>query len=176
MSRVGKKPIQMPSGVKASIEGNLVKIEGSKGKLEYALTKGVSAQLDANTLTLLCDEVQYSADFGSARANINNMVLGVSTGWKKALEMNGVGFSATLTGSKLKIVCGYSHDVILDVPKSVSCIAEKTSIKLESIDKQVLGNFAASIRKVCPPEPYLGKGIRYSDEVVRRKAGKTGKK
>lgn len=176
MSRVGKKPIEIPSGVKASVDGSVVKIEGSKGKLEYPLTKGVSAAVEGSTLTLACDTPEAMANFGTARANINNMVLGVTTGWKKALEMQGVGFSANLTGSKLKIVCGYSHDVFLEVPKAVTCKAEKTSIQLESIDKQVLGNFAASIRKVCPPEPYLGKGIRYSDEVVRRKAGKTGKK
>jgi large subunit ribosomal protein L6 len=121
-------------------------------------------------------DLQARADYGTARATINNMVLGVSTGWKKTLELNGVGYAAKLQGQKLVLSVGFSHDVTMDVPTSIKCIVAKNSIDMESADREALGTFAAKVRQVQPPEPYLGKGIKYSDEKVRRKAGKTGKK
>ena len=104
------------------------------------------------------------------------MVKGVSTGWKKGLEMNGVGFNAKIQGPNLVLACGYSHDVVLLIPGVVKCSINRNTIELESIDKDILGNFAAKVRGAHPPEPYLGKGIKYTDETIRRKAGKTGKK
>jgi large subunit ribosomal protein L6 len=104
------------------------------------------------------------------------MVKGVSAGWKKTLELNGVGFNAKLQGQKLVLAVGFSHDVTMDVPSAIKCNVQKNSIEMESADREILGTFAAKVRDVQPPEPYLGKGIKYSDEKVRRKAGKTGKK
>lgn len=179
MSRVGKKPITIPSAVKARVDGTRVFVEGPKGKLECGLGSGVSAVIEGGVLTVSCDDelnTQTKSNFGTARARINNMVKGVTDGWKRALEMTGVGYTATVQGQTLVLQVGFSHDVKIELPKEIKCSCVKTSIALESCDKDLLGVLAARIRKVRPPEPYLGKGIRYSDEVVRRKAGKTGKK
>lgn len=119
---------------------------------------------------------QANANFGTTRANINNMVLGVTKGWKRSLELSGVGFNAKISGKVLTLAVGFSHDVALPIPDAVKCSVNKNTIELESSDRVLLGTFAATIRKVQPPEPYLGKGIKFSEETVRRKAGKTGKK
>lgn len=179
MSRIGKMPVTLPAGVKALISEGTVNVEGPKGKLDFKPGSGVSVAIANGVLTVTCLEEnnkQAAANYGTARAIINNMVLGVSTGWKRALELNGVGFVAKVAADKLTLTVGYSHDVILPIPSVVKAVVEKNKIELESCDRAILGNFAATIRKVNPPEPYLGKGIKYSDEVVRRKAGKTGKK
>lgn len=179
MSKVGKLPITIPQGVKISLAGRTVKLEGPKGKAEYPLGKGIGAVSEGNEFKLALEENtrQAKANWGTARAVINGMILGLTQGWKRRLEMVGVGYKANIVGQKLTLFTGYSHEVVIDLPAAVKCTVEKnTIIQLESHDRQLMGNFAAKIRKVRKPEPYLGKGIKYSDEVVRRKAGKTGKK
>lgn len=179
MSRVGKQPVTIPSGVNVQVQGQAVKVQGPKGTLEYVCPVGIGTVVEGGKVQLSCGKLQdksLKAKYGTARAHINNMVIGVSKGWSKALELQGVGFSARLDQGTLVLAVGFSHDVKMSVPAGVTCKVEKTSIKLEYIDKQTGGDFAARIRKVQPPEPYLGKGIRYEGEQVRRKAGKTGKK
>ena len=180
MSRIGKIPVAIPQGVKASVNAGVVSVEGPKGKLDYKLAKGIEASVvDAEIIVKLGSDssaVNSKADYGTARATINNIVQGVTKGWKRSLELNGVGFNAKLQGAKIVLSVGFSHEVVIDVPKDVKAIVSKNTIELESIDKQLVGTLAARIRKVQPPEPYLGKGIKFSEEKVRRKAGKTGKK
>ena len=183
MSRVGRLPIKIPSGVKTVIDAGAVFVEGPKGKLSFSPARGISVEMADGMIVVSAKSTeadgldkQTSANFGTARARINNMVLGVTQGWKRSLEMVGVGFNAQLKGKDLVLAVGFSHDVTFEVPAEIKCAVTKTTIDLESADKELLGTFAARIRRVQPPEPYLGKGIKYSDEVVRRKAGKTGKK
>jgi large subunit ribosomal protein L6 len=179
MSRVGKMPVALPSDVKAAIQGNIVNIEGKLGKLSYTLGSGVNAKVEGANILLSVDKMedpQQRSSYGTARATVNNMVKGVSKGWKKSLELNGVGYTATVQGDKLKLAVGFSHDVLMPIPKSVKVVVNKNVIEFESPNKEVLGTFCSNVRKKQPPEPYLGKGIKYSDEVIRRKAGKTGKK
>lgn len=179
MSRVGKMPIALPGDVKTSIQGNVVNIEGKLGKLSYTLGRGVTAKSEGSNLVFSADNIQdpqQRASFGTARAIINGMVHGVSKGWKKSLELNGVGFTATVQGDKLKLAVGFSHDVLMPIPKTVKVVVNKNVIEVESPNKELLGTFCSNVRKVQPPEPYLGKGIKYADETIRRKAGKTGKK
>ncbi len=179
MSRVGKMPITVPSDVKTSVQGNVVNVEGKNGKLSFTLGRGVSAKTEGSTLNFLVENLedpQQRASFGTARAIVNGMVHGVSKGWKKSLELNGVGFTAAVQGDKLKLAVGFSHDVIMPIPKTVKVVVNKNVIEVECPNKELLGTFCSNVRKVQPPEPYLGKGIKYSDETIRRKAGKTGKK
>ena len=179
MSRVGKMPVAVPGDVKTSIQGNVINVEGKLGKLSYTMGSGVSAKMEGSEVVFdvaNIEDSQQRANFGTARATVNNMVQGVSKGWKRSLEMNGVGFTAVVQGDKLKLAVGFSHDVYMQIPKSVKVVVNKNVIDFESPNKQDLGTFCSKVRKVQPPEPYLGKGIKYSDEVVRRKAGKTGKK
>ena len=179
MSRVGKVPVVIPSGVKASIAEGKVNVEGPLGKLQFAPGKGVSATVENGQIIVNCVEAgnkQAQANYGTARAIINNMVVGVSKGWKRSLELNGVGFVAKVAGNKLTLTVGKSHDEVLEIPKIIKANVEKNRLDLESCDREVVGNFAAKVRKCQPPEPYLGKGIKYVEETIRRKAGKTGKK
>jgi large subunit ribosomal protein L6 len=178
MSRIGKLPVALPQGVKGAVSGSVVSVEGPKGKLSYNVRPGVKVELNDGkfAVSLVGTDAQSKADYGTTRATINNMVKGVSTGWKKSLELNGVGYVAKLQGKNLVLSVGFSHDVTMVIPDAVKCTVGKNVIDLESNDREVLGTFAAKVRDVQPPEPYLGKGIKYSDEKVRRKAGKTGKK
>ena len=178
MSRIGKLPVVLPNGVSGAIAGGFVSVNGPKGKLSFKIRPGIAVELvDGKFIvSIIGSDLQARADYGTARATINNMVLGVSNGWRKILELNGVGYVAKLQGQKLVLSVGFSHDVTMDVPASIKCIVTKNSIDMESADREALGTFAAKVRQVQPPEPYLGKGIKYSDEKVRRKAGKTGKK
>ncbi len=178
MSRIGKLPVAIPAGVKGSVASGSVAVEGPKGKLTFVVRSGVNVEvIDGKFIcSITGSDIQSRANFGTTRATINNMVLGVSAGWKKSLELNGVGFVAKLQGKNLVLAVGFSHDVVMEVPGDIKCVVTKNLIDLESCDKELVGMFAAKIRQVQPPEPYLGKGIKYSDEVVRRKAGKTGKK
>jgi len=178
MSRIGKQPVKVPSGVKVNIAGQDVSVEGPKGKQSYRLPDGLSVSVDSSHLTVVpvIDLDKVKASFGSARAHLNNMIQGVSSGWKKNLELVGVGFVAKLQGNTLVLSCGFSHDVHLPIPSDVKCTVGKNTVEMESPDRHSVGQFAAKVRAVQPPEPYLGKGIKYSNEVVRRKAGKTGKK
>lgn len=178
MSRIGKLPVPIPQGVKGTVSGSLVSVEGPKGKLAYSVRPGVKVDvIDGNFIvSLVGTDGQSRADYGTTRATINNMVKGVSTGWKKVLELHGVGYTAKLQGKNLVLAVGFSHDVAMEIPEAVKCTVTKNTVELESSDREALGTFAAKVRDVQPPEPYLGKGIKYSDEKIRRKAGKTGKK
>jgi large subunit ribosomal protein L6 len=178
MSRIGKLPVAVPAGVKAAFADGVVRVEGPRGKLSYRPSPAVRVAVEGSQVVVSCEsrDLQARADYGSTRAHINNMVLGVSSGWKRGLELNGVGFNAKLQGDVLVLSVGFSHEVRLPVPASVTCTINKNSIQLESIEKETVGTFAAKIRKVQPPEPYLGKGIKYTEETVRRKAGKTASK
>lgn len=178
MSRIGKQPVTIPQGVTASVANGVVAIQGPKGKMQFAPGSGVVVKLEGGKLLVSAadKDPQSSANFGACRAILNNMVNGVATGFKRALELNGVGYTAKVQGSVLVLTVGYSHDVKLDIPASVKCVVNKNQIELESCDKALVGLFASRIRKSRPPEPYLGKGIKYVEEVIRRKAGKTAKK
>ncbi len=183
MSRLGKQPVKLPNGVKAQVNGQQVVIEGPRGKLTREITPSIGIALKDGALILTPNfsgdkraRKQVQADYGTSRSLVKNMVVGVSQGFKRGLEMNGVGFTANLKGQQLVLSVGFSHDVKIDVPQSVKVVVGKNTIDMESSDREVLGTLAAYIRKIQPPEPYLGKGIKYSDETVRRKAGKTGKK
>lgn len=179
MSRIGKIPVAVPSGVKASFQNGVVSIEGPKGKLSFRPSEGIQVLCESDKIVVSLGSDpgnNASANWGTARATINNMVEGVTKSWKRVLELNGVGFNAKLQGQKLTLSVGFSHDVEIDVPKEIKANVTKNSIELESADRQLVGTLAAKIRKVQPPEPYLGKGIKFAEETVRRKAGKTGKK
>ncbi|MCB0338756.1 MAG: 50S ribosomal protein L6 [Bdellovibrionales bacterium] len=177
MSRIGKQPLKLPSGVQARVEGRTVFVQGPLGKLEYLLGDGVKVEVDQGVMlvSVTSQSKQAKSNWGSTRAYLGNMVTGVTSGWKKSLELVGVGYNASLQGQKLKLGLGLSHDVELELPAGVKANVTKTTIVLESPDKQLVGNVAAKIRRFRPPEPYLGKGVKLSDEVIRRKAGKTGK-
>jgi large subunit ribosomal protein L6 len=178
MSRIGKLPVVLPQGVKAAVSGNIVSVEGPKGKLSYSIRPGINVEVvDGKfVVSMTGTDAQAKADYGTARATLNNMVTGVSKGWKKVLELNGVGYTAKAQGKNLVLSVGFSHEVVLEIPAAIKCTINKNQVELESNDRELLGTFAAKVRDKQPPEPYLGKGIKYSDEVVRRKAGKTGKK
>jgi large subunit ribosomal protein L6 len=178
MSRIGKQPVVVPGGVKVSDMGGVVHVEGPKGKLEYKYSSDVSLAINEGEVVVSCVKPgnQANANYGTTRAIVRNMVIGVKDGFRRGLELHGVGYTAKLNGSDLTLKVGYSHEVVIDVPKVVTCTITGTKIALESCDKVVLGQIAAKVRAVKPPEPYLGVGIRYEGEVVRRKAGKTGKK
>ncbi len=175
MSRTGKQPVTLPKGVKAVISGNTVNIEGPKGKLNITLPSGVKAEVqeDKVMVTRLNDEKQNKSMHGTARALINNMVVGVSEGFKKELEIIGVGYKAQMKGKDLALNIGFSHPVEFKVPEGLKVTVGKANrIEIEGIDKRLLGQFAADVRGVKPPEPYKGKGIRYVGEEVRKKLGK----
>ena len=178
MSRIGKQPVIIPSGVKAAVNNGIVHVEGPKGKLDYTLGAGVQAAVQDGKLvvSIVASDNQTRANFGTARARINNMVVGVTKGWKRSLELFGVGYNAKIQGQALTLAVGFSHEVKMDLPPTVKCNVVKNTIELESADRELVGTVAARIRKVQPPEPYLGKGIKFTEEKVRRKAGKTGKK
>jgi len=178
MSRVGKQPVPVPNGVQISLQESEVSIKGPKGMLKMPLGSGVSVAQDGGHLLVskTGSDKQAQSNYGTTRALLKNMIVGVTDGWKKSLELSGVGFTAKLDGGILSLAVGYSHEVKMPIPKDVKATVGKTSIELESCNKELVGQLAARIRKSCPPEPYLGKGIRYSNEKVRRKAGKAGKK
>jgi large subunit ribosomal protein L6 len=178
MSRIGKQPVVVPAGVKAAVNNGIVHVEGPKGKLNFTPAQDVQVAVQDGKLvvSIVGTDNQTRANFGTARARINNMVLGVTKGWKRSLELFGVGYNAKIQGQALTLAVGFSHEVKMDLPKEVKCTVVKNTIELESADRELVGTIAARIRKVQPPEPYLGKGIKFSEEKVRRKAGKTGKK
>ena len=181
MSRIGKLPVEIPSGVKALVENGTVKVEGPKGKLAFALPKGIEVSLDANKLVARrkSDTAQGKAYHGLVRAQLFNMVKGVTAGYEKKLEIVGVGFRAAVKGKTLNLTLGYSHPVDFPIPEGITAKVENnTTVVLQSADKSLLGDTSAKVRALRPPEPYQGKGIKYSDEKIRRKAGKaaaTGK-
>lgn len=176
MSRVGKKPIDIPSNVKVNLDGKMVEVEGPKGKLEEHIHQRMSVKIEDNQVlvTRPSDNRLDKSLHGLTRSLIQNMVIGVTEGYKKELEIHGVGMRAQLQGKKLSLQLGFSHPVNYDVPEGISMIVPKpTQIEIAGIDKQLVGEVAAEIRHFYKPEPYKGKGIRYKGEYVRRKAGKT---
>ncbi len=177
MSRVGNAPISLPSGVEVKVDDDVVEVKGAKGTLTQTIHRSITVTVDDGTVTLTRtnDERTTRSLHGLSRALINNMVVGVSEGYKKELTAVGVGYRAALKGNKLELQVGFSHPVHIDAPAGITFeVPEPTKIIVSGIDKQQVGQIAADIRAVRPPEPYKGKGIRYVDEHVRRKAGKAG--
>ena len=179
MSRIGRMPIQVPAGVDITIaEGNYVTVKGPKGTLEKQLHPNMKIEKDNGVVTITRpnDLKENRALHGLTRALLHNMVVGVTEGYEKKLEINGVGYRAAKQGKKLNLTLGYSHPVEMEDPEGIETIVEGTNvIRVIGIDKEKVGQFAAEIRFKRPPEPYKGKGIKYADEVIRRKEGKTGK-
>ncbi|ADK86276.1 ribosomal protein L6 [Desulfarculus baarsii DSM 2075] len=179
MSRIGKLPVTVPAGVEVTIDGQLVEVKGAKGALKRQFHPLVEIVRDEGDLRVKPREESKNAIalWGLSRSLLFNMVHGVSAGFTKVLEINGVGYRAELNGGTLKLALGFSHPVEFVLPEGVSGAVEKnTIVTLSSIDKELLGQTAATIRRYRPPEPYKGKGIKYSDEVIRRKVGKAGTK
>ena len=177
MSRIGKAPIELPSGVELTNEGNVVVVKGPKGSLSQEIDPRVSLSIEDGVVTVVRDndEREVRALHGLYRALIANMVIGVSAGYSKELQAVGVGYRGALKGSTLELQVGYSHPVAIEAPEGITFeVPEPTKFIVSGIDKQLVGQVAANIRAVRPPEPYKGKGIRYVDEYVRRKAGKAG--
>ena len=176
MSRIGKMPIDVPDGVKVQIDGNLIKISGPKGALEHKLDAEVSAVVEDNKIIIKrnLDSKSARAKHGLHRALISNMVIGVTTGFEKILEIKGVGYRAQIQGQKLQMQLGFSHPVIYEVPSNIEIEVKKNNqIVVKGIDKQLVGEVAVAIRNKRKPEPYKGKGIRYLGEYVKHKVGKT---
>ncbi|MGD9097102.1 MAG: 50S ribosomal protein L6 [Desulfobacterales bacterium] len=179
MSRVGKKPISIPEKVDVSLKDRLVTVKGSKGTLSRTIHDDVDLQLDGNVIQVVIqnEDRKSRALQGLTRSLVNNMVTGVSSGFERVLEINGIGYRAEVKGQTLVLNLGYSNPVNFDLPKGIAAAVDRnTIIKLTGIDKEQLGQTAASIRKLRPPEPYKGKGIKYAEERIIRKAGKTGTK
>ncbi|RMF46044.1 MAG: 50S ribosomal protein L6 [Deltaproteobacteria bacterium] len=178
MSRIGKKPIAIPSGVKVALAGSTINVEGPKGKLSREINPAVTVEVDAEQIQVnLVDTARGTAMQGLTRSLIANMVDGVTKGFEKVLEINGVGYRADLQGKTLNLSLGYSHPIAYPLPEGISAEVEKqTKIIVRGIDKELVGATAAKIRSFREPEPYKGKGIKYADERIVRKAGKAGKK
>jgi large subunit ribosomal protein L6 len=177
MSRIGKKPIAIPSGVVINVSGPDVTVTGPKGSLTQHIVPGVKIQVNGNELLVTCENQSRKARSfqGLTRSLLANMVQGVSEGLKKVLEITGLGYKAELDGNTLVLNVGYSHAIRFELPEGVAASIEKnTIVTLSGIDKQKIGQAAANIRSVRQPEPYKGKGIRYAGEKIRRKAGKAG--
>ena len=183
MSRIGKKPVSIPKGVTITVKDSVVTVKGPKGELSQQIDRDITVEITETELTVIrpTEQIRHRAMHGLYRSLISNLVKGVTDGYKKDLELVGVGFKATNAGNILDLALGYSHNIIFEVPKElkVTTTTEKgqnPKIFLEGSDKQLIGQVAAKIRGLRKPEPYKGKGVRYSDEVVRRKAGKAAGK
>ena len=177
MSRVGKMPVELPKEVELKLDGDFVVIKGPKGSIKREVPRNlkVAVKDGAVWVTAQKKDTRTKALHGTLRAHIVNMVKGVTEGWSKSLELVGAGYRAELEGKDLVLRVGYSHPVKIDAPEGLTIKVEKNDITLESVDKELVGKYAAIIRKVRPPEPYKGKGIKYKDEVIKRKAGKAAK-
>lgn len=180
MSRIGKLPIPVPAGVTVTVDDrNFVVVKGPKGQLSQQVNPDITLRQEDGILTLTrpTDNKPHKAMHGLYRTLVNNMVLGVTTGFERQLEMVGTGYRASVDGKKLTMLVGYSHPIVFEAPQNVSFETPvPTQIVVKGIDKQVVGNLAADIRATRPPEPYLGKGVKYKGEHIRRKEGKAGKK
>ncbi|HSF91059.1 MAG TPA: 50S ribosomal protein L6 [Paracoccaceae bacterium] len=175
MSRIGKKPVELPSGVTASVSGQTVEIKGPKGVRTFSATDDVTIAVEDNAVSITPRGTSKRArqQWGMSRTQVSNLVQGVTNGFKKELEINGVGYRASVQGNVLKLALGYSHDVNFDIPAGVTVTCAKpTEIAIEGIDQQLVGQVAANIREWRKPEPYKGKGIKYKDEFIFRKEGK----
>ena len=177
MSRIGNKTIQIPDKVKVQIDNNgAVAVEGPKGKLNWKLPREISAKVEDNNIALVrsAETRSVKALHGLSRALVNNMVEGVSKGFTKDLEIEGVGFKAAVQGQNLNLSLGFSHPILFPIPKDIKItVTENTKISIAGVDKKTVGQVAADIRRFYPPEPYKGKGVRYAGEQIRRKEGKT---
>lgn len=179
MSRVGKKPIPIPDTVKISLKDRLVTVQGGKGTLARSIHPFVDLEINDGlaSVAIAIDDRSTRALQGLTRSLVANMVMGVDKGFERVLEINGIGYRAELKGNCINLNIGYSHPVNFDLPEGISALIEKNNIiKLSGIDKELLGQTAAAIRRLKPPEPYKGKGIKYAEERLQRKAGKTGTK
>ena len=175
MSRIGNKHITIPAGVEVTVEDKKVKVKGPKGELFVQINRGITVEIDAGVIVCKreSDVKQIKQNHGTTRANIANAIVGVSEGYKKSLEMRGIGYKAVMKGEDVEIWAGYSHTVVIKPAKGVKIsLVSPTEILVEGIDKQAVGQTAALIRGVRPPEPYLGKGIRYKGEYVATREGK----
>jgi len=173
MSRIGKRIITIPAGVTVEEKDNIVTVKGPKGELTQPMLKGISMNIEGSEIKLERASEEYKANHGTMNALITNMIIGVTEGYQKGLEIIGVGYRFNVQGKKLVISAGYSHQVNMDIPEGITVESvSNTEITVKGIDKVLVGEFAANIRKVRKPEPYKGKGIRYKDEHIRRKEGK----
>ena len=175
MSRIGKKPVTVPAGVTAKVEGQLVQVKGAKGQLEFRVPDEVSVVHQDNAIKVdPRDETKRArALWGTSRAQVNNIILGVTAGFEKKLEITGVGYRAAVQGKTLQLALGYSHDVNYPIPAGVTIVTPKpTEITISGIDKRQIGQIAAEIRALRGPEPYKGKGVKYANEFIFRKEGK----
>jgi large subunit ribosomal protein L6 len=178
MSRIGRKPITVPAGVTIDLAGSHIKVTGTKGVLELDVMPGITVTQEGDTLLVAkaVETPETQRSYGLMRTLIDNMVVGVSKGFTRALEINGVGFRASVAGSTINLSLGFSHPVVFNLPSGVEAKIEKNVITLSGFDKQVVGQVAANLRALKKPEPYKGKGIKYVEERIRRKAGKTATK
>lgn len=177
MSRIGKKPIQIPAKVKVEVKGNDIKVQGPLATLNYVVPQGITAKLDGSVLTFEVEkgrEAELNALYGTTRARVQNLVSGVETPFKKVLEVNGLGYKVVVSGNKLNMELGFSHPVVMEIPAGLKVVADPKNplVEIQGSDKVLVGDFAAKIRKIRPPEPYKGSGIKYQDEHIVRKAGK----
>ncbi|MFA7286771.1 MAG: 50S ribosomal protein L6 [Patescibacteria group bacterium] len=178
MSRIGKQPIVIPNGVTVTVDGSQVMVKGPKGSLSLSTHPLVHLVVEGSEISVTIadsEDRQQRSLWGLTRTLVNNMVLGVTTGFSKKLELVGVGYKVAVAGRKVNMSLGFSHPVEIDLPEGITAEAEKTTLTLSGMDKQMVGEIAAQIRRLRKPEPYKGKGIRYAGEVVRRKAGKAAK-
>ena len=175
MSRIGKNPVTIPDGVKIELKGNLINVSGQKGSQSWTVHPNIKILIkDDNIFFERGDNSALNRSLhGTTRQIVNNMVIGVSAGFKKELEIVGVGYQANMEGNRLKLQIGYSHDIYFDLPEGIKATADRTIITIEGIDKQLVGSVSSKIRSFRSPEPYKGKGIRYKDEYIKIKQGKT---
>lgn len=175
MSRIGERKLTIPQGVTVTINGNVINVKGPKGELEYTFSNLINVEVVDNAVITkqIKENAKSNMIQGTTNSLINNMIIGVSTGFSKSLEAVGVGYRFGVSGNKITVNAGYSHPIVVEAPKDLSVTSESnTEITIHGIDKQKVSEFAANIRKIREPEPYKGKGIRYKDEHVRRKEGK----
>lgn len=177
MSRIGKQPIALPAGVTITVDENAIAVKGPKGELSQFKMPGINVVVDGETVNVTreSDEKVHRSKHGLMRTLVNNMVVGVTTGFEKKLEINGVGYRVALAGTSLKMFLGFSHEVVYALPAGIQAKVEQNTITISGNDKQLVGQVAAEIRALKKPEPYKGKGIQYVGERVLRKSGKSGK-
>ena len=178
MSRIGRQPITIPAGVTVTIEGNRVAVQGPKGQQELVLLPGITAEQSDGVIQIkkAVENPDTQKAFGLMRTLVNNMLVGVSGGFERQLEINGVGFRASVAGNAINLSLGFSHPVVFQLPQGIEAKVERNLITVSGADKQLVGQVAANLRSLRKPEPYKGKGIKYIEERIRRKAGKTATK